>query len=76
MTYERAEDGRLYQFTIFAGYAALKVWNGPEVLCHGGHLKCGSALRATPETLPAIADKWLSQKTAIANSAIRKTRKK
>lgn len=75
MTYERTAGGRRYVFTIFAGYAALNVWNGPEVLCHGGHLKCGSALRATPETLPEIADKWLSQKDEMSNIKAGRKRK-
>lgn len=76
MTHERTVDGRRYVFTIFAGYAALMIWNGPAVLCHGGHLGCGSVLRATPETLSGIADKWLTQARAIANHQTRKTRKK
>lgn len=76
MRHERTLGDRRYVFTILAGYAALNVWGGCEVLCHGGHLKVGSALRATPETLPAVADNWLSQVEANRNGYTKKKRKK
>lgn len=67
---------RTFTFQIFAGYAALEVWNGPEVLCQGGHLKVGSALLAKPETLKAVADKWLDQHLTRVNSNVKGKRKK
>lgn len=66
---------RVFTFVTFAGYAALEVWDGPEVLCQGGHLKVGSALQPVPD-LKTVADKWLSQYEQRINSNQPKRRKK
>lgn len=67
---------REYRFVCLAGYCALMVWNGPEVLCEGGHLKVGSALKHRPDTMKEVCDKWLSQLEARVNNNIKGRRKK
>ncbi|ANZ52234.1 hypothetical protein Ahp2_52 [Aeromonas phage Ahp2] len=74
--YRVSREGRHFHFVALAGYCALMVWNGPEVLCEGGHLKVGSALKHRPETMKAVCDKWLDQYYARVNSNVKGRGKK
>lgn len=75
LDYRVTREGREFHFKVFAGYASLMVWSGPEVLCQGGHLKVGSALQPVP-SLKEVAEKWLSQYFARVNSNTKGKRKK
>lgn len=74
--YTVTRPDRTYRFVVTAGYCALRVWDGPLVLCEGGHLKVGSALKHIPETMKAVCDKWLSQLEGRVNSNIKVRGKK
>ncbi|APU01196.1 hypothetical protein [Aeromonas phage 32] len=74
--YTVTRPDRTYRFVVTAGYCALMVWNGPEVLCEGGHLKVGSALKHRPDTMKAVCDKWLSQLENRVNSNVKVRGKK
>lgn len=66
---------RTFTFQVFAGYACLQVWDGPVVLCQGGHLGTGSALRPVP-SLKEVAEKWLAQYETRRNNNVKCRKKK
>lgn len=59
-----------FEFCLAHGYVYRVIYGGKKVvLCEGGHLQVGSALKANgPDEFEARVNRWLAQYTNRVNS--------